>query len=410
MLSLGLDLWHKPVLGSISALFSRLFHKRPTLGVDATFARDSDATYVDSDGVIQTASSNVARFDYSTGSSALLMEPAATNSATYSETFTGWGVSQGTLTQDQTTAPDGGLAPEYVENAVAATEHGMNFPGVTPVVSTKYALSIYAKKGTGSRFVAFRGLGIGGNYPIFDIENGALIEAGTQWDSASITDAGNGWYRCEATCTAAGTAIWIIYTQAVANFTDYSRDGDGTSSVYFWGAQMEVGGTVVTSYIPTAADAVTRNLEELEYPLTTPDTEGMVIADIAFPGGTGMTVAGGFGVVNFKQGTFKTTMEYSNNTSILQNGDGTGINQISKSRDIDERFYVAANWSTGGDMGLAQSDAGTWGAWDTFSYDGTQNSDANKVYFAYNIKIPIKFYGAYIYDTDQGQNWIEENF
>ena len=49
-----------------------------------TLTRASTGTYIDASGVIQTAAADEARFDYSTGARALLLEGSATNFATLS--------------------------------------------------------------------------------------------------------------------------------------------------------------------------------------------------------------------------------------------------------------------------------------------------------------------------------------
>ena len=67
-----------------------LFSQLPINNVgDFTVSRNSTATYIDEDGILQTALPNVARIDFSdgTGDGALLLEPQATNLITYPISF-----------------------------------------------------------------------------------------------------------------------------------------------------------------------------------------------------------------------------------------------------------------------------------------------------------------------------------
>jgi hypothetical protein len=76
--------------------------------------------------------------------------------------------------------------------------------------------------------------------------------------AASITPAGNGWFRCSVTfiSTGAFTSVGLkLYpTDAGGNG---NIAGTGTDSFYVWGAQTELG-SFATSYIPTVASTVTR--------------------------------------------------------------------------------------------------------------------------------------------------------
>ena len=68
---------------------------------------------------------------------------------------------------------------------------------------------------------------------------------------------GNGWYRISATATTDGTASRFRGYLAEAD-NDPFYQGDGTSGVYIWGAQVEQQ-SYATSYIPTSGSTVTRN-------------------------------------------------------------------------------------------------------------------------------------------------------
>jgi hypothetical protein len=95
----------------------------------------------------------------------------------------------------------------------------------------------------------------------FDLSTGTLInQSGTT--STFITPYGNGWYRVGFTYTQATTvsAYWnllVINTDDNSGSAPAAWAGNGTSSVAFWGSQIELG-AYATSYIPTTSAAVTR--------------------------------------------------------------------------------------------------------------------------------------------------------
>lgn len=81
---------------------------------DLSLDRNSNATFVNKRGVIETALPNVPRFDWSSGEPALLTEPQAENLINYSEDFTQWSRRIGgtatlaVVTQNYANDPSGG--------------------------------------------------------------------------------------------------------------------------------------------------------------------------------------------------------------------------------------------------------------------------------------------------------------
>jgi hypothetical protein len=196
--------------------------------------------------VLQTASANVARFDHNpvTGESlGLLVEEQRTNLLLRSEEFDNayWLKSNATITSNTVIAPDGTLTGDkLVENTANAT-HFIYSGSQAFVSGTSYTLSVYAKKGERQYLVlqlpsaAFPS----SSNATFDLDS-ATFNLGAGSPTASITDVGNGVYRCSITKTATSSASSngaFIYVTNSASATINAYTGDGYSGIYIWGAQ-----------------------------------------------------------------------------------------------------------------------------------------------------------------------------
>ena len=202
--------------------------------------RQSSATYVDGDGVIKTA---------------------VTNLVLQSEDFsTTWA---NTLLTDNTnaiTAPDGTVtADEIIETT--ATNIRSKSQIITSVASTTYTLSVFAKAGNGDQRYLRLSLNSAASTSLwaaatYDLSAGVVTgdnSAGVGTvTSTSIYPYPDGWFRCVLTGDiGANTDLNSIVTLTPAQFTytpngrgRTSYTGDGVSSIYIWGAQLEESSTV----------------------------------------------------------------------------------------------------------------------------------------------------------------------
>ena len=262
-----------------------------------TFTRASTGTFVGSNGVLQTASTDVPRFDHNptTGESlGLLVEEARTNLATYSEQFNdaSWTKTSSTITANTVVSPDGLTTGDSITSSAGLL--GRVEQTISQTTGTTYTLSTFAK----ANQYTFCQLRITGTVvgaitrAYFNLTTGTITGAANC--TASITPLGNGWYRCSIAYTAILTAAATprIYGQVDAADTV----GDGTSGIYIWGAQMEAG-AFPTSYIPTTTATVTRaadvaSITGSNFSSWYNQTEGTVFAEYRTPASGTRGIAG----------------------------------------------------------------------------------------------------------------------
>lgn len=242
----------------------------------SSFARNSTATYFDSDGLLKTAAANVPRIEYDPITRVcrgFLTEGSATNLIIRSEEFdnASWSKVRATVSANAAISPDGTMtADKIVEDNSASTSH---FARATATI-------IAGAVSTGSIFLkaAERGFAhISLLNPAAPFEaarvmvnlttgaTGALDQAnGATGGSLLVTNVGNGWWRvCVTGVLGSATSIRLdVFTAINTTVSGNYYTGDGTSGIYAWGAQIEAG-SGATSYIPTSASAGVRAVDLL---------------------------------------------------------------------------------------------------------------------------------------------------
>lgn len=138
-------------------------------------------------------------------------------------------------------------ARKLCENAAVTVGHQIQ-ENITCAIAT-YTTSVYAKAGERTKFAVDMSDNISGEVSYtFDLVAGTASSPSTggSWSglTASITNIGNGWYRCSITALrGAGTST--IANILVANAAgSVSYTGDGSSGIYIADAQLEAGSTV----------------------------------------------------------------------------------------------------------------------------------------------------------------------
>lgn len=231
-----------------------------------TVTRAGVASYYDAKGVLQWAPANTLRITHDpvTGERlGALIEPAATNSNTWSEDLSNAAyVKPGTtVTANAALAPDGQLAMDKVVEDTANSNHQIN--GVTASYASGVVVcgSVFAKAGERTSIsldLSNSAIWSGASNPnaVFDLASGVVTFVSAN-ATAGIENCGNGVYRCwVASTTVAAGITQIVYYLRNGGLLGYA--GDGVSGAHAWGFQLEAGVTRPTSYIKTTSTVVTR--------------------------------------------------------------------------------------------------------------------------------------------------------
>jgi hypothetical protein len=221
--------------------------------------------FVGSDGLIQSAAINAARFDHdplTLDCKGLLIEESRTNSWTGSEALgaSPWAVTATTTaTSNNTTSPDGLTTAEKFTVGSTTQQYGFSRNTFTFVIGTAYSIGFFFKADQITRInIATNNPGLLPIDAIFDLTGSGSI-VGTPIGTASIQRFPNGWYRCSVSATALLGGITSVRVAAVSG-TSISYPGNSVDSFWAWGAQLEAG-AFPTSYIPTTTAALARSAD-----------------------------------------------------------------------------------------------------------------------------------------------------
>lgn len=174
-----------------------------------------------------------------------------TNLLLYSEQFdnAAWRKTFSSVSPEATTAPNGSnTADKLVEDTnnnqhyVVQAASGISSGIATFSVYAKAAERTWLRMQTNQFFgFAWFNLSLG----VVGTVNGGVV--------ATITPAGNGWYRCTCTSDYVGPGCYLFIADAN---NSSSHQGDGASGIYIWGAQAEQSSDA-SIYIPTTDAPVT---------------------------------------------------------------------------------------------------------------------------------------------------------
>ena len=236
-------------------------------GPTPTFTRASTATFVGSDGLIQSAAINDARFDHdpvTLASKGLLIEESRTNVGLQSEAFdtSTWDLGTQrnlTVAANNIASPSGATTADRLTVGATTTVYQVVQSTPTLTSGTVYTVSCFFKANQVTRVALYATTTA--TLPvsaIFELSgSGTVVQ--TSFGTASIQRFPDGWYRCVITGTA-GVSVPTSVRISPVTGTSTIYTGNSVDSFYAWGYQLEAG-AFPTSYIPTVAASGVRSVD-----------------------------------------------------------------------------------------------------------------------------------------------------
>ena len=224
-----------------------------------------------------------------------------------------WTKNNSSVSANAIAAPDGTLtADELVEDSTASVMH--NIQRGTVIFGNNpngVGFSCFAKAKTRTKFyLAYGSTNNMQSRAVFDLATGTATTTNpfAFTGTVSMEDFGDGWFRCKFLFQTGGTAYNVNVYLGLADASGNTiYNGDGSSSLYIWGAQQELNDNTISTYLPTTSSAlvgltgVTRgvngttaasassgdSIQQLPYALSSVDMPVRLRAISVSPDGTG---------------------------------------------------------------------------------------------------------------------------
>lgn len=214
-----------------------------------------------SDGTLVQFGNNVARIT----DRGLLVEEARTNNLLWSQDFTNaaWAKSAATVLGNQIAAPDGTVTASKISGDGTSAFHYVSQNGGT---AAGHLTAVYFKIGDARYgFVQIRDqASANGATVIADLQAGTISTPSNDGTAtgaaATITAAGNGFYRIVLSCTLAASGQSNI-RYGITNSATTVNSFSTSTGIYAWQADENTSATFATSPIPTTSASATRSAD-----------------------------------------------------------------------------------------------------------------------------------------------------
>jgi hypothetical protein len=273
--------------------------------------------------------SGLPRLDYLNSSCPrLLLEPQRTNVYLNSENFaTSDSISGSAITSNVETSPDGYLNADKIQGDGSASSFQV-FNNITIAASTIYTFSVFAKAGN-TNFVQLSCTNMDTDTnAVFDVSLGTITLTGAS-SSPTITNYGNGWYRCSIQMVAQTTDLsgrFRVYVPENGSGGAWAGSDSNGKNLFLYGRQLEAG-AYATSYIPTLGTSVTR------------------VADAASKTGITSLIGQTEGTL-FVDATLTNVIDTVNLRGLIELNDGTTNNRFSIYRGANTTDVTALVFTT----------------------------------------------------------------
>jgi hypothetical protein len=266
---------------AITPSLSLNFARSKKLDPRITFTRTSSATRINETGLVEVVPANAPRFDHSYDSVSgsvrslgLLVEESRSNLLIGSEDIensTDWFRSNCGVSTNITTAPNGTLTAEKIVDDNTINQRWVRRRVVGVATNTLVTASVFFKfdptnsSARGFSLVVTDAETGGSSYSSINIRTNGSITFTQDFPNTTggLVALPNGWYRSHVTFTNGSISQLSVRLQPLLDSNGAAvYQGDGSSGVFVWGAQLEQG-AFPTSYIPTTNSTVTRTADNV---------------------------------------------------------------------------------------------------------------------------------------------------